>query len=659
MKRIIAFLTVIAISMTMGVGGTVDTVYAAVDLSAKHIVGFSAKQGSQIDVTFEVENSGDEVTYYAVLDAGEQITVSRGNGNSGITDTLAQGMKKQMTFTLDIGRTAETTTHTLLLTLYDENDEELATEISSIEVAEPQRGQAAAVDVNYTLSNSAGIIAGAENTLSLEIFNRGNTLIKNMQISLELPDGMSINNAVGYVNAGYLSVASRYRTQFPIVADESMESRNYPVVVKITGMDSGNNEITLEPVLYVPVKSEKVKVSADDLEITKIHLPKQVAGGDEFTLEFEVSNRGVVKLPETKVTVDVPEGLANQTKNVFVLTGLAPGASEKCSVTLSATTKTESEYQLLKITAVMSPGKDQEEVSVSQYAGTMVKNVQTNTKTPQLMVSDYTYGGSYVQAGNEFALNLNLYNTHITEDLQNVKVTLTSEDGTFIPVSSSNSFYIDKIAAKGQVSQTIYLSAKRDAEQKTTSLTIDMSYEDTAGNPFTAKDVISIPIMQETRLVVDDLIAPPELYAGMQTGVSVDFYNMGKTILNNLRVNVEGDFDAPQSNLYYVGNMEPGKSDSYDFSFIPRQAGPMAGVITFTYEDASGVEQSYEQAFAFEVTEEAVWEDMGMMEPVAEETGIPWLPIVVGALVVASIVGIALWRRHRKRKLNQEMEIDE
>jgi hypothetical protein len=187
-----------------------------------------------------------------------------------------------------------------------------------------------------------------------------------------------------------------------------------------------------------------------------------------------------------------------------------------------------------------------------------------------------------------------------------------------------------------------------------------MSYEDGSGNAFTSKDVISIPIMQETRLEVDDVIAPPELYAGMQSGVSVQFYNMGKTTLNNLRVTAEGDFDTPESTSYFVGNMESGKSDTYDFGFIPRKGGTMEGKIIFTYEDAAGDEQVLERPFSFEIQAEMpAMEEMPPEDAAAKGGGSKALWIALGVLAWLVAIGIFVWRKIRKKKLHREMEIDE
>jgi hypothetical protein len=114
-----------------------------------------------------------------------------------------------------------------------------------------------------------------------------------------------------------------------------------------------------------------------------------------------------------------------------------------------------------------------------------------------------------------------------------------------------------------------------------------------------------------------------------------------------------------ESNRYFVGNMESGSSDSYDFSFIPRATGSMTGKIIFTYEDASGDPQQLEKEFIFDIMDMPVWEEQPM--PMEEDMGgkIPWVPIGIGAVVVISAGVVAVYKIRHKRKMHREMEIDE
>jgi len=86
----------------------------------------------------------------------------------------------------------------------------------------------------------------------------------------------------------------------------------------------------------------------------------------------------------------------------------------------------------------------------------------------------------------------------------------------------------------------------------------------------------------------------------------------------------------------------------------------MEGTVYFTYEDASGDQQVIEKQFSFDIMEMPVWNEEPF--PIDENMGgkkTPWLPIGAGAVAVAGAAGIVLWKRHRKKKMNREMEIDE
>jgi hypothetical protein len=167
-------------------------------------------------------------------------------------------------------------------------------------------------------------------------------------------------------------------------------------------------------------------------------------------------------------------------------------------------------------------------------------------------------------------------------------------------------------------------------------------------------------VIQETSLTVDDIIAPPELYPGMQSGIDVRFYNTGKTQLRNLRVVAEGNFDTTESTSYYAGNMASGANDRYNFSFTPREEGSLDGKVIFTYDDPSGNQQTLEKEFSFQV--------MPQMQPDEEffpgdmpQEQTSRTPLYIGGSVAVALIAalIALRRFLKRRKLHKEMEIDE
>ncbi|HYE69644.1 MAG TPA: hypothetical protein VEA58_13585 [Anaerovoracaceae bacterium] len=648
--------------------GSGNVVYGDTMLINSKVVGSaSAMQGDQnVVVTIEVENreNGNFTFDSATLELSTTKDVTISGGSTG-TITLTKGQKASISFYLNVSRFAVSGSRTMSLIL--RNDGSTVHEGGSLgrftiydKIADPSGGAGtytAVLDITHYTNPEGGFDSGQDNTLILDIINNGNTVIKNAELTLTMPDGLSLNNASNSMAMGYISTGSRKEVSFPIAVDDDAESKNYAIAVELTGLSFNNSAVSLKKTFYVPVNGSGTSIK--NAEITNISTPSQVYGEEEFTLSFDVENRNSADLKNVRVNVDIPEGLLNKSRSTFIEASIPAGSSKNYSVTLFAADGAKEKAYSMKI-SLSSSASTEDPNTVTQYASVYVSGV-AGAKTPQLMVDNYSYGGTHVQAGDEFLLELGLYNTSGTHTISNIKVTVSSEDGVIIPVNSSNSFYIDKLGKKERTGEALYLSVKPDAEQKTTPLTIEMSYEDGSGNAFTSKDIISIPVMQETKLEVDDIIAPPELYAGMQSGVSVQFYNTGKTTLNNLRVTAEGDFDTPESTSYFVGNMESGKSDTYDFGFIPRKGGNLEGKIIFSYEDASGDVQILERPFSFQVMDEMPVFDEGMPmdkgDGAAGGSKILW--IVLGILALLTGGGIFAWKKIRKKKRNQEMEIDD
>jgi hypothetical protein len=221
------------------------------------------------------------------------------------------------------------------------------------------------------------------------------------------------------------------------------------------------------------------------------------------------------------------------------------------------------------------------------------------------------------------------------------------------------------------------LHVKPDAEQKSYMLTVNFEYEDGKGNPYTAKETMSVRVLQNPRLVTGDLNMMTETFVGQPVSVYLDFYNMGKSTLYNLMISVEGEFDG-QGLSYYVGNFEPGRTDFFDAQFSPRNPGQQKGAVLFAFEDANGKKTEIRKEFDLNVMEMQMGPvldengfpiDGGMMPDMGGIPGMPGMPggpaktsiwvyigIGAGVLVVAAVVFIILRKRHLRRK---ELSLDE
>lgn len=628
------------------------------NLRIENVGATSAMQGeTSVSVRFEVTNLQNDPFQFdsasLTYSPSNDITVT---GNTGSITLDTNGDYSTVSFNLKISKYALTGYRSYNLILYNGATEVLNYTGNGFQLYEslatPDKTSGkyvASVDISHAMSPSGGFEVGSDNAITFEVFNKGNTVIKDAVLSLTLPEGLSIYNDSNSSNMGYLSTATRKKIAFPIFVSDKAESKNYQIDVKLTGLDYSNNEVSTTKSFYVPVNGSGGAGSVKNISIEKINVPNEVDGTKEFILSFYVKNGGSSPAKDLKISVEPEDGILNKSVSVFSEKSIGAGEAKQYSVTLFAKSGEMKNYPI-KIKVESSGG-----ASTMQYTGVFVGGDGSGVKTPQLMVSNYSFGGSYVQAGEDFRLNLSLYNTS-PKNISNIKVKIDSAEGAFVPAGSSNSFFIESIKAKGRYAESMELSVKRLAEQKTTPITVTMTYEDSSGTTFTAEDVIAIPVMQENRLMVEDIVAPMESYVGQVGSAEVKFYNMGKSTISNLKINAEGNFDVFESNGYYVGNMEAGRSDSYSFSFTPKAEGPFEGKVIFSFEDAAGDPQTLEVPFTFSAMEQPPFVDPGMEEPVKAT---PW-KLIIGLMAAAlAIGGFVAYRKIKKNKLHKKMQIED
>ena len=155
---------------------------------------------------------------------------------------------------------------------------------------------------------------------------------------------------------------------------------------------------------------------------------------------------------------------------------------------------------------------------------------------------------------------------------------------------------------------------------------------------------------------------------GTDGQLSISYVNKGKSTVYNLSVLLEGNFTAPETNIY-IGNVESGSSDSYDTTLTPTEEGTLQGKATITYEDPNGETREIIKEFSCEV-QPAMPVDQGGMgpdisEPMPEQSsGMPiWGWVLILAVVAGGAAAVVLIRRKRAAKrralLEQEDDYDD
>ncbi|NTV90728.1 MAG: LPXTG cell wall anchor domain-containing protein, partial [Clostridiales bacterium] len=491
----------------------------------------------------------------------------------------------------------------------------------------------------------------------------------------------------GLKNGGFTTFNSTDVKYVAEIKGGSDSGVNYRLSVPTSETNAGNSDLTIkldytdekgtayndESVIFLPYNGngELVETGKPQLSCTITAQPQNaVSANRDFKVSMNLTNSGLAAAKNIKVTLSCDKEIVTKSLSTVSVDKIDKGTTKSLDFVMFATQDAITKNYPVAINIEYEDSKGTK-FNASQYIGIYVENVaSSSTKTvPRIIVSNYSMDPVDIKAGSDFKLTASFLNTSKKMAVSNIKVSISSDDGTFTPVDSGNAFFIEYIGIKESVEKSLMLHAKADAEQKSYVLTVNFDYEDEQGNPYTSKETISVPVLQNPRLVTGDFSLPAETMAGQPMQVYLDFYNMGKTTLNNLMIKAVGDFTG-EGLSYYVGNFGSGSSESFDVSIIPNNVGELKGSVVFTYEDATGKQQSVSKDFSVNVIEMQM--DPGIVDGGNVMVGPDGLPIgtqpetglkkylwygVAGVVVIAGLVTFLIIRKKRKKR--KEMLLDE
>lgn len=298
-------------------------------------------------------------------------------------------------------------------------------------------------------------------------------------------------------------------------------------------------------------------------------------------------------------------------------------------------------------------------------------DTETTAAQPYVIISSYSYGKGDLVAGETRNITMTFRNTSKTMAVENMMVTMTLPDAMML-TSSSNSFYIESLAAEGTITKTVNVTVKPTAAAQSHSMTVDFTYDyldnGVRRNAKTTES-ISMPVLQVDRFTVTGIDLPQQIFIGEENNLSVNFVNKSRTDIYNLSAKLNCEGLSNNGEEQYLGNLASGTTSSADFYITGNEKGELVGEVIITYEDTNMNQRTVSVPFTTQVTSyEDVWgpsnpsvdpgmdpgTDPGMEEP----AGFPWFWVIGGVVVVAAGVFVYLkLRKNKKESVDEDEDI--
>ncbi len=505
-----------------------------------------------------------------------------------------------------------------------------------------------------------------QNVLNIKIRNFGTLSANKLKATLSgfSPEGIMLDNDSDTKIVGNLKSDGAYYLMYNIKTSNALKHGTHTLLLTFEYNDEFGTTYKKEINVYLFSEDTSTGASSNQITLSEISYPASVEQEKDFAIKYKVTNNTDRELKKVVVQYDHPDVLVAK-KDSKVVIDLAPGETKEVSALMRVRKGTvENTYH----TNLLAYVGGSETPAAKEYVGIYVLPEPDDSKVskanrPKLIIESYEYGGS-AKAGEEFELIMNVKNTSIAQYTKNIKIVLSS-DGTFTPVNSSSSIFVDSIAPGETKKVSIKLRTKADAAVQIYTIGVKMDYEDGEGkafdaqnNPFTESENLSVQVIQDAVLSLNGPFMEPEMYVGDRYYIDVQYYNEGKARITNLKIKIEG---VPvRENSSYIGNFDPGQNDNFSFAFTPEEEGEYSGKLIFEYQNPVGEIETKELEFSCFVlpASEKPQPDNGGINPNIPEnpdtdgTGaVNWTLIlgIAGGVVLAAIIIAAVVAKNRKR----------
>ena len=465
------------------------------------------------------------------------------------------------------------------------------------------------------------------------------------------------NLDTAYYMAGFTVVYTKKAADGKTTAYDSEYSLNKNISVKLTGKPKATEK---------PEKKQETAKDAD-ISLKMRNNPYGVYGGSCGVSFVASSQKYAIKSVVPVIDNNFP---FESTTDAYKVVRSGGTKSLSCSYRFKVKNNVSTGYQgvVFRIGYVKNGQNLTEDKTVNvELKGKEKKKAEAKAKgkssTPRVMVSGFTTDVKTVHPNAKFLLTLELRN-NASQTVHNIKLTMSTENGEFLPLSGASTAYLDSIAAKSTAKVSFWMKAAASLGSKSYQVTVKTEYEDGKANGYNAEDHVSIPVVQKDRISLTEITPPDMLSVGGTGDLSFSINNLGGGTLNNVSVICKGkDISCEKS---FVGSIAAGATGYATVTLNGDQAtaedSDGSCTIIIKYENASGQTHKYTEKTNVFVTEDMGDTDMpadgGMDEPQVRK-GIPLaakIGIGVAALVVVVVVVRVIVKKKRKKKEEELMD---
>ena len=223
-----------------------------------------------------------------------------------------------------------------------------------------------------------------------------------------------------------------------------------------------------------------------------------------------------------------------------------------------------------------------------------------------------------------------------------------------IPVEANNAIHLKNIASEASDTATFKLITTKDVIAGNQPFYVTLDYVDRYGGVYTATRQFLVKVTQPAEMTYDAISLPKSVTAGETFTLPANVFNIGKSPLRNVTVNLTGAGLFPTSSVF-LGDIQPGQAGYGEMKVFvgmlsmtegyTESYGKTTGVYTITYTDDAGEEYKIDMQFSTEILKPVIEGEETEAEKQAKEeeqktVGQWWITVLVGFAIISITVAV-------------------
>ena len=246
---------------------------------------------------------------------------------------------------------------------------------------------------------------------------------------------------------------------------------------------------------------------------------------------------------------------------------------------------------------------------------------------PELFISACEITPDTVGGDGEFSVNVKIDNIGSIR-ARSVRLTYGSEAEGILPYDTNNAILLENIASEESAEAAFKMRTTKDVIAGSRAFFITLDYVDLYGGVYTATRQFLVNVTQPAEMTYDAISLPKSVTAGETFTLPANVFNVGKSPLRNVTVNLTGAGLFPTSSVF-LGDIQPGQAGYGEMKVFAgmlsmtegytESYGKTSAVYTVTYMDDAGEVHTAEQQLSTEIKQPVIAGEKTDAEKKAEE----------------------------------------